>query len=337
VNDGYRSKLLRWITFLSGLYFFLEFLLPVTALQKIGVAPYHDMITKGFITVGAMSIGLGIVNLLLVHGTKIAFRRKGWINSTALLMGMVLAMVFASLEWRGGALVADGVREISVLGQFAQRIHADEVAKREGVPPLEERMRLLKEATISKLSTLRADVADEPDTPARRGIMTKIDEVGVLLQPLPTETGAILTALQRIATLLSETGALFGSILREKEQVGTAKKVHDFLYNGLFTSLGAAMFSLLSVYIGAAAFRAFRVRSFESFLMMGAAVLVMLGQTPYGLMISDALPHIRLWLLEVPNSAAFRAIKIGASVAALVMAFRMWLSIESESFARDRE
>jgi hypothetical protein len=45
------------------------------------------------------------------------------------------------------------------------------------------------------------------------------------------------------------------------------------------------------------------------------------------------LPAVRQWLMEVPNSAAFRAIKIGSAVAGLVMAFRMWLSIESESFS----
>jgi hypothetical protein len=37
----------------------------------------------------------------------------------------------------------------------------------------------------------------------------------------------------------------------------------------------------------------------------------------------------------VPNSAAFRAIEIGSAVAALVMAFRMWLSIESEGFTNN--
>jgi hypothetical protein len=72
--------------------------------------------------------------------------------------------------------------------------------------------------------------------------------------------------------------------------------------------------------------------------------LVVLGQIPFALFghgdtgqyFQELLPKIRLWLLTVPNSAAFRAITIGAEIAALVMAFRMWLSIESESFA-DKE
>jgi hypothetical protein len=46
---------------------------------------------------------------------------------------------------------------------------------------------------------------------------------------------------------------------------------------------------------------------------------------------------VRLWLLRVPNSAAFRAIEIGAAIAGLVMAFRMWLSIESQSFSNEKD
>jgi hypothetical protein len=96
------------------------------------------------------------------------------------------------------------------------------------------------------------------------------------------------------------------------------------------------MFSLLAFYMAAAAYRAFRIRSAESALMMGAALLVMLGQIPFGIWVWDRFPEIRLWLLTVPNAAAFRGIAIGAAVAGLVMAFRMWLSIESESFSRER-
>ncbi|MBN8550913.1 MAG: hypothetical protein J0M12_16490, partial [Deltaproteobacteria bacterium] len=113
--------------------------------------------------------------------------------------------------------------------------------------------------------------------------------------------------------------------------------VYDLLYQGFFVSLGAAMFSLLGFYIAAAAYRAFRIKSLESALMMVAAVIVMLGQIPFGLWLWDGFPELRLWLLSVPNSGAFRAIKLGAAVAGLIMAYRMWFSIETESFAERTE
>jgi len=108
-------------------------------------------------------------------------------------------------------------------------------------------------------------------------------------------------------------------------------------YHGFFVALGSAMFSLLGFYIAAAAYRAFRVSSVEALLMMGAAVIVMLGQIPFGVFISEDLPELRLWLLQIPSSGAFRAIKIGALIAGLGMAFRMWFSIESQSFVSEEE
>ena len=75
------------------------------------------------------------------------------------------------------------------------------------------------------------------------------------------------------------------------------------------------------------------LHSTEAFLMMGAALLVILGQTSFGLMISESFASIRLWLLEVPSAGVFRAIKLGAGVAALVLCIRMWFSIEAKQFS----
>lgn len=114
---------------------------------------------------------------------------------------------------------------------------------------------------------------------------------------------------------------------------------------GLFVSLGSAMFSLLAVYIAAAAYRAFRVKSGEAALMMIFAVLVMIGQTPIASILVDPILHlcriehgvtaIRSWVLVYVNTPAFRAIEIGAAIAGLAMGFRVWLSMERGAFSRD--
>jgi hypothetical protein len=121
-----------------------------------------------------------------------------------------------------------------------------------------------------------------------------------------------------------------------EEQQSWIKSGYNFLNKGVFVPLGAAMFSLLGFYIAAAAYRAFRVRSLEASLMMIAAVLVVCGQTSFTLMLWDGFSPIRNWLLQVPNSAAFRGIAIGAGVAGLVLAFRMWFSVESKYFGKKR-
>jgi hypothetical protein len=95
------------------------------------------------------------------------------------------------------------------------------------------------------------------------------------------------------------------------------------------------MFSLLAFYIASAAYRAFRIKSTEAVLMMIAALLVMLGQIPFGAYIWGELPAVRLWVMQVFSTPAFRGIALGASVAFLAMALRMWLSLETKSFYQE--
>jgi hypothetical protein len=87
------------------------------------------------------------------------------------------------------------------------------------------------------------------------------------------------------------------------------------------------MFSLLAFYIASAAFRSFRIKNFQSGLLLLGAFIVILGQSPLGTYLSASLPSVRNWLLLVPSSAAFRGIAIGSSIAALVLAIKIWLSI----------
>ena len=342
-----RSVLTRIITFLGGLYFVVEFLLPKRVLEAVGVAQYHDSLSTGFITVGAVSFGLGLINIVKHHGSKVLFVRKGWIHSTALLVGLMTMMSVTLWDWYNSEVITRQVDRVTLLSSFAERIYQDslieqvaegeetqvDVIEKNSPPPLLKRVAIL----LSESSTLRNQLLD-------RELSVTAQEIGEV-QMQSFEDALELVEKDRVAGIFSQeaqgtlstalqgVGTQMGVVLRQKQAAGTVKNVYDFLFLGLFTALGSAMFSLLAVYIVAAAYRAFVVKSFESFLMMAAAVLVILGQTSFGLYISEYFPAIRLWLLEVPNSAAFRAIKIGAGVAGLVMALRMWFSIESETFS----
>ena len=68
-----RTRLIKLVTFLGGIYFFLEFVLPGTVFG-VKIDTYHDQISNGFITIGAMAAGLGLINLIMQHGSKIIFR-----------------------------------------------------------------------------------------------------------------------------------------------------------------------------------------------------------------------------------------------------------------------
>ncbi len=344
-----RTRLIKLVTFLGGIYFFLEFVLPGTVFG-VKIDAYHDQITNGFITVGAMAAGLGLINLILQHGSKIVFRRRGWVYSAALLSGLATMIVVTFQDWAGTRRVAEEVGGISRLADFAERIRSDHEKQTEGVLPAAERNRKLQEAADRLLARIETEAAALDLERLGAGSVEQELARGYLAE-VAAGTGAIRDAAGTLTAtggepldLAANTGvalALRGLTeswrnLRNLDYEHSAPKhVYRLLFEGLFVALGSAMFSLLGFYIAAAAYRAFRVRSAESSLMMAAAVLVMLGQIPFGVWIWSGLPDVRLWLLEVPNSAAFRAITIGAGVAGLVMAFRMWFSIESESFDRE--
>lgn len=337
---GIRRNIIRLITFLGGLYFVLEFVLPAWLVERVGVAQVHDQITYGFIAVGSMAFGLGIINLFMVHGAKILYLRRDWIYSVVLLAGLVLMSLVSSLDWYYSSRVAAVIDRSSMLGEFALDIAKQIKGENSlGTRPVPERLEVLDR----ELKALKVEVTRELDTHQgvledRNALTSSVSDLDKLVarwaslkDRTPPATRAM--AVAQCGEGVKNLGVKWGQWLRTVLKEGVVSKCYTFLVDGLFNALGAAMFSLLSVYIAAAAFRAFRIRSWESSLMMLAAVVVILGQTPFGVWVWDDLPAIRQWLMEVPNSGAFRAIKIGSGVAGLVMAFRMWLSIESESFS----
>jgi hypothetical protein len=104
--------------------------------------------------------------------------------------------------------------------------------------------------------------------------------------------------------------------------------LYQWLYEALFVSAGATMFSLLGFFIASAAVRTFRARTVEGTLLLLAAIVVMLGRVPLGEMISGYLPRVSDWLMRVPNTAARRAILLGVSLGGIALSLRIIFGIE---------
>ena len=102
----------------------------------------------------------------------------------------------------------------------------------------------------------------------------------------------------------------------------------DTIYQHLYEPAGATMFALLGFFIASAAVRTFRARSFEATLLLGAAILVMLGRAPLGEMISPYFPAISEWIMSVPNTAAKRGILLGISLGMLATSLRIIFGLE---------
>jgi len=117
---------------------------------------------------------------------------------------------------------------------------------------------------------------------------------------------------------------------------GTA---YYWLYDNVMAPLSSAMFSLLAFFIASAAYRAFRARNKEATLLLIAATIIMIGRVPLGSWLWQHVPffgakfpalldQVTQWVMEIPNTAGQRGIKIGAALGAVSMALRMLLGIE---------
>lgn len=322
-----RETVTRIITFLGGVYFVLEFILPQSILDSVGISKHHEAITNGFLAAVYVSIGLGIINLFLVHGSKIVFRRNGSLFSGILLSGLVGMILVSGIDWYHSVSDSAELRRIEVLSLYTEAILADEIAHRSDVLPATKRIELLIPHLEDLSSKLTAAYPTSGSTELMETARLLNNHILLLkqspdsLQPLSTLPPIILSARTILSTNLAQ--------IREQR---LSRRLFTLLFDGIFTPLGSSMFALLAFYIAAAAYRAFRVKSIESSLMMGAALLVILGQTSVGLMISESFASVRLWLLEVPSAGVFRAIKLGAGIATLVLCIRMWFSVEANSF-----
>jgi len=114
-------------------------------------------------------------------------------------------------------------------------------------------------------------------------------------------------------------------------------KPFDYLFNNVYQHLQATMFSLLAFFIASAAYRAFIARTLESNLLLAASILVMLGNTSLGSMLTSwlpdslsflHLPRISEFIMKYPNTAGQRAIMIGAGLGIIGSSLRIILGIE---------
>jgi hypothetical protein len=94
-----KERIVKIITFLGGLYYFLEFVLPEeinghpTYLSSF-IVPMGNilMILWGF------AVGLGLINLSITNGKKIKKLESGWIYSVAFFVAMFAMMIACFMD-----------------------------------------------------------------------------------------------------------------------------------------------------------------------------------------------------------------------------------------------
>jgi hypothetical protein len=138
----------------------------------------------------------------------------------------------------------------------------------------------------------------------------------------PTSAAATRVAPGQLATVEADLVMYWGA------QSPNLGRVFTWLYDHVFFPCNATMFALLAFFIASAAFRAFRARNAESALLLGAAILVMIGLVPIGRALSPVFPEIEEWIMDVLNTTGRRAIMMGAALGAIATGLRVILGIE---------
>lgn len=101
-----------------------------------------------------------------------------------------------------------------------------------------------------------------------------------------------------------------------------------FVFNYILQPLEATFFALLAIFMVTAAFRAFRIRSLESFFFVLFAVIVLLGQVPLGIYLWAEFPVIKDWILNVPALAGVRGILLGVALGTIATGVRILMGAD---------
>jgi hypothetical protein len=111
--------------------------------------------------------------------------------------------------------------------------------------------------------------------------------------------------------------------------VGPKGSVVEFAYRHVQRPLQATLFSLMGFFVAAAAWRAFRVRSAASFVMLVACVLVLLGSVRVGMSGGwTLLAEVKDWVLSVPAMAGARGILLGIVLGTVVTGVRLLIGLD---------
>lgn len=96
-----------------------------------------------------------------------------------------------------------------------------------------------------------------------------------------------------------------------------------FFANSFVVPGDATIYSILVFYLTSSAFRAFKIRDVESFLLMVTTFIVILKQAPMGEFFFPQLSPLGTWLTNYLAMAATRVFGISAALGGIVLAIRL--------------
>lgn len=189
-----------------------------------------------------------------------------------------------------------------------------------------------------------ADVIVSHGTGTANGLRQVVGDIGYLLVSWTAIIAAFalflgffnIISVHTYRIRLQESGTIYSVVLLVSLAAtliiglvgGLGSTGSRFIFDYVLQPLEATIFSLLALFIATAAFRAFRVRSMETFFFVLFAVIVLLGQVPLGIYLWSEFPVIKDWILNVPTLAGVRGILLGVALGTIATGLRVLLGTE---------
>lgn len=109
---------------------------------------------------------------------------------------------------------------------------------------------------------------------------------------------------------------------------------YQWIYNALFLPIGATMYSSLAFYMAFGSYRVLRARNLDAFLLFVTAIFVILGNTPIFPATFPEFFYIREWIFTAIVGGAYRGIRIGVGIGAVVLGIRTLIGMETGYLGR---
>jgi hypothetical protein len=311
-----------------GLYAFVEFYIPHHAVKDFT----GDLLNWAAILTATAYV-LGAVNVMQFNWPRIRRRERDWQFKVVMLAAAVVMFTVGMMNLVTGP---------GAPGRVELKPGADQAALAAGkavvIFDAPDDVLVSAGGQIAKPGRKGSEAArfevDPGAVPFKAyrlvaGYVEYNEGVWAAAQPAPAEGAAAPTA-----PVLAAGDVL---IVHSDPPMKWGKEGRPFvwLYDHVFAPCNATMFALLAFFVASAAFRAFRARNVEAGLLLGGAILVMLGRVPIGRQISESLPSIAEWILNVPNNGSRRAIMMGAAIGAIATGLRILLGIERSHIGSD--
>jgi len=110
--------------------------------------------------------------------------------------------------------------------------------------------------------------------------------------------------------------------------VGPGTAPLEWIFDYMLVPLQSTMTALLAFFIVSAAYRAFRIRTFEAAILFTTSILFLVIQLPFIGGVVPYLAEVREWLLAIPVTAGVRGMLLGIALGTMSTALRILLAVD---------